>query len=48
MRMHEIAQRPARSGLRLARRRLAEGGELPRELVGPELDFTRAHGRERL
>ena len=37
MRMQEIAPRPARSGLRLARRRLLEGGELPRELVGPEL-----------
>jgi len=37
MRMHEIAQRPARSGLRLARRQLLEAGELPRELVGPEL-----------
>ncbi|MBL0391169.1 sigma-54-dependent Fis family transcriptional regulator [Ramlibacter monticola] len=35
--MHEIAQRPARSGLRRARRQLLDGGELPRELVGPEL-----------
>jgi len=33
----EIAQRPARSGLRLARRQLIEAGELQRELVGPEL-----------
>src|SRR5262245_52207517 len=37
MRMNEIAQRPARSGLRRARRQLLEDGELPRELVGPEL-----------
>ncbi|HET8745352.1 MAG TPA: sigma-54-dependent Fis family transcriptional regulator [Ramlibacter sp.] len=37
MRMHEVAQRPARSGLRLARRQLLEAGELKRELVGPEL-----------
>jgi transcriptional regulator of acetoin/glycerol metabolism len=37
MRMQEIAQRPARSGLRAARRQLVEGGALASELVGPEL-----------
>jgi sigma-54 dependent transcriptional regulator, acetoin dehydrogenase operon transcriptional activator AcoR len=37
MRTQEIAQRPPRSGLRLARRQLLENGELPRDLVGPEL-----------
>ena len=37
MRTQEIAQRPPRSGLRLARRQLLEGGALPQELVGSEL-----------
>src|SRR5690349_5627983 len=37
MRPNEIAQRPARSRLRLARRQLMEDGRPPGELVGAEL-----------